>query len=194
MDLITLTQALRNQIIENYYKYKNEFSKHSDESEENIDKVGIEDEVWNNEIENYDDDENEYYEELYSIYDEKVVLKVIDDIKNSGYKKLIHLIIIIDCLEFIKSREIKKRFISDSEKYLLILLENFNTKKLLNIINTDDDFLLNIMVIFLEYNITCTKEEKYENRLILKKQKIKISKQFKLSILDDIQQFYDKEK
>lgn len=192
MDLITLTQALRNQIIEDYYKYKNEFSKHSDESEENIDKVGIEDEVWNNEIE--DDDENEYYEELYSIYDEKVVLKVIDDIKNSGYKKLIHLIIIIDCLEFIKSREIKKRFISDSEKYLLILLENFNTKKLLNIINTDDDFLLNIMVIFLEYNVTCTKEEKYENRLILKKQKIRISKQFKLSILDDIQQFYDKEK
>lgn len=194
MDLITLTQALRNQIIENYYKYKNEFSKHSDETEENIDKVGIEDEVWNNEIEDDDDDENEYYEELYSIYDEKVVLKVIDDIKNSGYKKLIHLIIIIDCLEFIKSREIKKRFISDSEKYLLILLENFNTKKLLNIINTDDDFLLNIMVIFLEYNITCTKEEKYENRLILKKQKIRISKQFKLSILDDIQQFYDKEK
>lgn len=194
MDLITLTQALRNQIIENYYKYKNEFSKHSDESEENIDKVGIEDEVWNNEIEDDDDDENEYYEELYSIYDEKVVLKVIDDIKNSGYKKLIHLIIIIDCLEFIKSRKIKKRFISDSEKYLLILLENFNTKKLLNIINTDDDFLLNIMVIFLEYNITCTKEEKYENRLILKKQKIRISKQFKLSILDDIQQFYDKEK
>lgn len=194
MDLITLTQALRNQIIENYYKYKNEFSKHSDETEENIDKVEIEDEVWNNEIEDDDDDKNEYYEELYSIYDEKVVLKVIDDIKNSGYKKLIHLIIIIDCLEFIKSREIKKRFISDSEKYLLILLENFNTKKLLNIINTDDDFLLNIMVIFLEYNITCTKEEKYENRLILKKQKIRISKQFKLSILDDIQQFYDKEK
>ena len=185
MDLITITQALRNQIVENYYKYKEEFS--SDNIEDYFD----------NEMEyeeEFKDDDDEYTEELYSIYDEKVVLKVIDDINNSGYKKLIYLIIIIDCLEFIKSREIKKRFISDSEKYLLILLENFNTKKLLNIINTDDEFLLNIMVIFLEYNITCTKEEKYENRLILKKQKIRISKQFKLSILDDIQQYYDTNK
>lgn len=203
MDLITLTQALRNQIMENYYKYKKEVSNDNDEVEEDLDELDDEEDILDNETDDeniqidddeLEDDDDECDEELYSIYDEEVILKVIDDIKNSMYKNLIHMIIFSDCLEYIKSRAVRKRFISNDEKYLLILLENFNTKKLLKIIDTDDEFLLDVMTIFLEYNITCTNEEKYENRLILKRQKTRISKQFKLSILDDIQQYYDKNK
>ena len=185
MNLMTLTQALRIQIVENYYKYKKEFP--NDNVEDDFDD---EEDIYDNEIE----DEDETTEELYSIYDELILSKIITDIKNSGYKKAIYFIIIKDCLEYIKSKVVKKNFIYSEEKLLLILLENLDTKKLLNIIDKDEEFLLNIITIFLEYNTTYTNEEKYENRSILKKQKSKISKQFKLSILDDIQEYYDKNK
>lgn len=185
MNLMTLTQALRIQIVENYYKYKKEFS--NDNIEDDFDD---EEDIYDNEIE----DEDETTEELYSIYDEETISKVIDDIKSSEYKKLIHFIILSDCLEYIKAKTITKRFISNAERYLLILMENFDTKKLLKLLNQDDEFLLNVMTTFLEYNVIYTNEEKYENRSILKKQKSKISKQFKLSILDDIQEYYDKNK
>ena len=192
MNLITLTQALRIQIVENYYKYKKEFS--NDNVEDDFDD---EEDIYDNEIENedeFEDSDDEYTEELYSIYDEETISKVIDDIKSSEYKKLIHFIILSDCLEYIKAKTITKRFISNAERYLLILMENFDTKKLLKLLNQDDEFLLNVMTTFLEYNVIYTNEEKYVNRAILKDRKIRLSKQLSLSILDDIQQFYDEEK
>lgn len=194
MKLVTLTQALRNQIMENYCKYKNDFSDEYIE-ELNNDENDLEEEI---ELLEVDDDEIEDYDELgeevYSVYDGKIIAKLIADIKYSGYKKMIYFIILKDCLEYIKSKSIKGKLVSNSEKYLLMLLEEFNTQKLLNIIDKDDEFLLDIMTIFLEYNVICTDEEKYENRAILKTQKSKISKQFKLSILDDFQEYYEKNK
>lgn len=194
MKLVTLTQALRNQIMENYCKYKNDFSDEYIE-ELNNDENDLEEEI---ELLEVDDDEIEDYDELgeevYSVYDEEIIAKLIADIKNSGYKKMIYFIILKDCLEYIKSKSIKGKLVSNSEKYLLMLLEEFNTQKLLNIIDKDDEFLLDIMTIFLEYNVICTDEEKYENRAISKTQKSKISKQFKLSILDDFQEYYEKNK
>ena len=192
MNLITLTQALRIQIVENYYKYKKEFS--NDNVEDDFDD---EEDIYDNEIENedeFEDGDDEYTEELYSIYDEETISKVIDDIKSSEYKKLIHFIILSDCLEYIKAKTITKRFISNTERYLLILMENFDTKKLLKLLNQDDEFLLNVMTTFLEYNVIYTNEEKYVNRAMLKDRKIRLSKQLSLSILDDIQQLYDEEK
>lgn len=199
MNLITLTQALRNQIMENYYKYKKEFFNNYTETD---DELGDEENIFDDEIEliEYDneepedEDDDEYIEELYSIYDEQVISKVINDIKSSGYKKIIYFIILSDCLEYIKSEVVKGKSISNDEKYLLILLENFDSRKLLNIIDKENEFLLDIMTIFLEYNMVCTNDEKYKNRSILKKQTPKISKQFKLSILDDLQEYYDKNK
>ena len=194
MKLVTLTQALRNQIMENYCKYKNDFSDEYIE-ELNNDENDLEEEI---ELLEVDDDEIEDYDELgeevYSVYDGKIIAKLIADIKYSGYKKMIYFIILKDCLEYIKSKSIKGKLVSNSEKYLLMLLEEFNTQKLLNIIDKDDEFLLDIMTIFLEYNVICTDEEKYENRAILKTQKSKISKQFKLSILDDFQEYFEKNK
>ena len=193
MNLITLTEALRKQIIENYYKYKKELYNDDNIDDELEDEVEFCDDEIDSEYE-LEDDDDEYTEELYSIYDNKIVAKLIDDINGSEYKKLIHFIIISDCLEYIKSKTITKRFISNAERYLLILIENFNTKKLLKLLNKDSEFLLDVITTFLEYNIIYTNEEKYANRAILKNKTPKLSKQFKLSILDDIQQFYDKEK
>lgn len=184
MNLITLTEMLRKQIIENYYKYKKELSNDDANTDDDLD-----------DLDDLDDDlDDEYTKELYSIYDKKIVSKLVDNINSSEYKKLIHFIIISDCLEYIKAKTITKRFISNAERYLLILIENFNTKKLLKLLNKDDEFLLDVMTTFLEYNIIYTSEEKYANREILKNKTPKLSKQFKLSILDDIQRFYDKEK
>ncbi len=195
MDLVTLTQALRNQIMKNYYKYKKQDSSNYTKIENELED---EENIFYDEMEliepDDDDAEDEYAEELYSIYDEQTISKVIDDIKNSEYKKTIHFIILKDCLEYIKAKAIKKKFINSDEKYLLILLENFDTQKLLDIIDKDDEFLLDIMTIFLEYNIICTNAEKYENRLLLRRQKSKIYSKFKLSILDDLQEYYEKNK
>lgn len=193
MNLITLTEALRKQIKENYYKYKKELYNDDNIDDELEDEVEFCDDEIDSEYE-LEDDDDEYTEELYSIYDNKIVAKLIDDINGSEYKKLIHFIIISDCLEYIKAKTITKRFISNAERYLLILIENFNTKKLLKLLNKDSEFLLDVITTFLEYNIIYTNEEKYANRAILKNKTPKLSKQFKLSILDDIQQFYDKEK
>ena len=119
MDFITLTQALRNQIMENYHKYKKELSNDNNEVEEDLDELDDEEDIWDDETDDENiqvddddelDDDDECEEELYSIYDEEVILKVIDDIKNSMYKNLIHMIIFSDCLEYIKSRAVRKRF------------------------------------------------------------------------------------
>ena len=193
MNLITLTEALRKQIIENYYKYKKELYNDDNIDDELENEVEFCDDETGCEYE-LEDDDDEYTEELYSIYDDKIVAKLIDDINGSEYKKLIHFIILSDCLEYIKAKTITKRFISNDEKYLLILLENFDTQKLLDIIDKDEEFLLDIMTIFLEYNIICTNAEKYENRLLLRRQKSKIYSKFKLSILDDLQEYYEKNK
>lgn len=197
MELITLTQTLRNQIMENYYKY-------AEEMHDNYDKIS---EImgFSQDYDEFSDDinclnENDYLddEEIFKnkpyIYNEQIIYKTIVDIKSSKYKKVIYLIILKDSLEYIKSQVLKKNFIYNSEKYLMMLLDNFGIKKLLNAADKDDAFLFDIINIFLEYNVTYDNKGKYENRLILKKQKSDTSKQFKLSILDDFQYYYEKNK
>ncbi len=197
MKLITLTQSLRDSIIENYYKYEEEIYSNYDDINETTEFNQYYDEFIDEENilnENINFDNEEIIEEKSYIYDEQIIQKITIDIKKSEYKRTIYFIILKDCLEYIKSKFLKRNFIYNSEKYLMILLENFSIKKLLNAADKDNEFLFDIINIFLEYNIIYDNKERYENRFMLKKEKADISKQFKLSMLDDVQYYYEKNK
>lgn len=214
--LMTLTEILREKILSNYTEYRRKFFDELDYDEddneyENDDELDDDDELEDyyeyeddefedeDETEYYidevtgeivfieDDDESMYCDEEDLEYEKKVYSKVIDNIKNSPKKKIIYLILLEDTYEYIKSKQLNDSTLFEYENSLLKKLEKVNLDNLLEEIDNNNVLLLDLLTIFIEYNLEQKLEDRYNNRKKIELTKnIKYLKKFKIYLLDNI--------
>ena len=182
-----ITEYLRSQLISFYRQLKLNFDTDYNCDEE-IDEI--------DEDSNYEDDElNEDYdiEINYLNYKEKVEEKIIKKIKKSEYKNIIYLILLEDVYEFIKSKQISNIEIHLYESDILNMLENTSLLKLINLLNNDDEFLLDIFSLFYDYNINNSMEQKIKNKTLIKlTNSSQFLEKFKIYKFDDMQYYINK--
>ncbi|MBE6139337.1 MAG: hypothetical protein E7174_02395 [Firmicutes bacterium] len=191
-NLKTITEMLRDKIKDEYIHLKEKF--YNDINEDNLDQEleDFDDEDLN---ENYlEDDEDldiEYLDEDEKFYNE-VYAKLMNTIKVSKYKKIIYLILLQDTYECIKSKKISDLELHKYETEMLNLLEGLNLKRLINKIENDEEFYLDLLTIYLEYQFELNNELKQKNKKLLELSNDKIIKKFKIYVLDDVQFQYTK--
>lgn len=191
-NLKTITEMLRDNIKDEYIHLKEKF--YNDINEYNLDQEleDFDDEDLN---ENYlEDDEDldiEYLDEDEKFYNE-VYAKLMNTIKASKYKKIIYLILLQDTYECIKSKKISDLELHKYETEMLNLLGGLNLKRLINKIENDEEFYLDLLTIYLEYQFELNNELKQKNKKLLELSNDKMIKKFKIYVLDDVQFQYTK--
>ncbi len=182
MKIITINEILRKNVIDTYYTYKNEYMYDIENDDENI-----EYELDEFDTDEFDDNIDLFIEEQKIDFEEKVVSKLINDIKSSKYKKMIYLILLQDAFEFIKTEQIKKNGIDIYEKDIITHLENLDVDRLIHLLDFDDEIFFDIITLFFEYNLQNNFNDKYRNRtLIRNSNSFECLKKFKVYMLDDI--------
>ena len=176
----TLTKILREELIEHYETLRNDFDidgDYIDEEEDIIDDEDYFNEEWTTE-------DNDY---------ENLLLELSKYVKNNKYKNLLCLIIFNDVYEYIKANKICNIPIHVNEQAILQLLETFNINELIKKINTSNSFFLDLLDIFIEYQITSIEEEKEKNKKLIElTNNSKYIDKFKINMLDNIQKQYTK--
>lgn len=190
MEIEMLTEALRSQILDLYYKLKSDFLSANNITDEDI----IDDEV-----DYYSDDEflDEILDEVLANnqqqYEEEVILKLINYIKSSSYKRIMYLILLNDVFEYIKPKKMRNKELYLYEEDVLEHLERLSINKLIEMLNIDDDFFTDILTLFMEYNTNYNIDEKYRNRKLLElSDNIVYLKKFNIYLFDNIQYEYTK--
>lgn len=189
MTFITITEFLRNKIINKYYELKNDFfnkAEKKDDEEEFDDEDTIEED---NDFENSIDD---YLEEISIEYEEKVTKELAKFIRNNQYKNIMYLIILKDCFEYLKTEKLNHRSITSEEQEILQNLEHIDLTIFFKALDLNDELFFDIITIFIEYNVLFNIEEKYNKRSLLKQTNDNYHNNFKISILDDLQYVYQK--
>ena len=182
-ELITITQFLRDCLKNDYKNFKNSYFERL-----NLDKLLC------NEDDYYEDFDVCVEENLEPIsFEEDVFFKLIDIIKNSKYKNILYLIILNDVYEHIKTKQICELHLFKQDLYLLNTLESCDLNDLFNKMNKDEDFLLDLVTIYIEYEIDCSFETKMKNKKLLElSNNYHYLNKFKINIIDDIQNQYTK--
>ena len=183
-EFITITQILRDQIKINYNYLKNSY----------FDKINL-DNMFDNEEnfynENFEMDLEDNNEESTFEYD--VFFVLMKKIKYSKYKKILCLILLKDVYINLKAKYISGINILSEEKEILYTLEKDNIDKLIELMNSNEDFFFDILTIYIENEIDSTLETKLKNKKILElSNNLNNVKKFKISILDDMQYQYIK--
>ena len=194
-EFTTITQILRSELMEKYRNLQNNLDIENKDETDDIDffydaideysKNNSEDleEYYNSDI-NEDDDLDDY---------DKVLLEIINYIKNNKYKNIFYLLIFNDVYEHLKTNQICNNIQYDYEMKILEFLETFNIKELINKANTSNPFFMDLIEEFTDYQILCTEEEKDKNKKIIElTNNTKYINKFKIHILDDIQKQYTK--
>lgn len=207
-DLTVLTQYLRTELF-NYFTFlKNKFDKKYLENikddilnklntDENIDE--FDDEDFEDEDEFDDEDEFVFVEsealndDELKEFNEQVELKMINRIRNNKYKNIIYLVLLEDAYEYIKSNQILEKKLEDFEYNNLLILENTPLPNIIKMMNTNDEFILDIFSLFYNYNYDNSLEDKFKNRKLIHLTKnSKYLEKFKIYKLDDMQYKYYK--
>lgn len=201
MDQITiLTEFLRKAVFDKYNIYSADFKNDSmiSEDEEFVDKFEEDPEEKNDnkseisiKIIGGDELDKHIGEVLLQSdleFEDKVCIKLIDNIKSSCYKRLIYYILLQDVFEYIKTRQRENEDLWECEVKTLQKLENLTLEKLIKLMDSDICFLQDILELFVEY----IKERDIEDRLINRRKiesspSIECLKKFRIYLLDDIQ-------
>lgn len=171
MNLIVLTELLREELIKKYLIYMN--ASILEDETPNIDKQYL-----------------EFIKIENSKYANKVILNFIN---TSTYKKIFYLVLLQDSAISIKIKKLKNKKIDEYEDKLLYYLFNLETNTIIKLLEKDEELLLDFILLFLEYNLSYSKKEKYNNISLLDKTTdIGCLKKFKVYFLDNIQYEYDK--
>ena len=189
MTFITITEFLRNKIINKFYELKNDFfikAEKKEDEEEFYDENIVEED---NDFENYIED---YLEEISIEYEEKVTKELAKFIRNNQYKNIMYLIILKDCFEYLKTEKLNHKSITSEEQEILQNLEHIDLTIFFKALDLNDELFFDIITIFLEYNVLFNIEEKYNKRSLLKQTNDNYHNNFKISILDDLQYVYQK--
>ena len=194
-EFTTITKILRDELMEKYRYLQNNLQIENEEKTDDID-------VFYDAIDEYSQNNPEDLEEYYnSDFDEnddldnydKLLLEIINYIKDSKYNKLLYLLIFNDVYEHLKTNQICNNIQYDYEMKILEFLETFNIKELINKANTSNPFFMDLIEEFTDYQILCTEEEKDKNKKIIElTNNTKYINKFKIHILDDIQKQYTK--
>lgn len=207
-DITIITEKLRNQVIDNYNEYRNEFFSDKKDNYEYYEDDDIDEEI-DEDDEYYEDDDideeideddeffdssiDDFIEYESDQYEKQVFLKLSDGIKESKYKKIIYLIFLEDVYEYIKTKQINQEKLYDYEEILLHCLEKENLNILMKKLDNSDEFMLDIITLFIEYNFDQKAEDKYKNRKIIESSNyLEYLKKFKIYLLDDMQYEYKK--
>lgn len=171
MSLVVLTELLRRELIKKYLIYMNAS-------------------VLEDEMPNIDKQYLEFIKIENSKYANKVILNFIN---NSKYKKIFYLVLLQDSAISIKIKKLKSKKIDEYEDKLLYYLFNLETNTIIKLLEKDEELLLDFILLFLEYNLSYSKKEKYNNISLLDKTTdIGCLKKFKVYFLDNVQYEYDK--
>lgn len=188
-EITIITEELRKQVINKYNEYRSEFLINEDNNyyDEND---YFEDDFDEDDFDEYIDDFIEYDADQYV---DQIFFKLSDNIRKSKYKKIIYLIFLEDAYEYIKIRQINQKSLNDYEEVLLYCLEEENLNILLKKFDISDDFLLDIITIFIQYNLEQKIEDRYKNRKQIElSNHIDCLKKFKIYLLDNMQYEYTK--
>ena len=137
---------------------------------------------------NYEDFDDKLFEENGLMFEENVLLNLLKDIKESKYKNIFFLILFEDVYEYIKSKEIIDSNLYEYELNILKDLENIDLAKLINNIENDNEFALDIFTLFIEYDSQCLEEDRIKNKKLIElSNNIEYLDKFKIHILDTLQ-------
>lgn len=187
MKFTTINEILRKIIIDKYYTYKQEYMPDTEDEPE------IEDEFDDIDINEFEDNIDEFIEEQKIDFEEKVISRLIDDIKSSKYKKIIYLILLQDAFEHIKTEQLKNKCIGIYEKDMIVHLENLDIDRLIHLLDFDEEIFFDVITLFFEYNLQNNFNDKYRNRILIKNSNnFECLKKFKVYILDEITFDYEK--
>lgn len=187
MKFTTINEILRKKIIDTYYTYKQEYMPDTEDEPE------IEDEFDDIDINEFEDNIDEFIEEQKIDFEEKVISRLIDDIKSSKYKRIIYLILLQDAFEYIKTEQLKNKCIGIYEKDMIVHLENLDIDRLIHLLDFDEEIFFDVITLFFEYNLQNNFNDKYKNRILIKNSKnFECLKKFKVYILDEITFDYEK--
>ena len=187
MKFTTINEILRKKIIDTYYNYKQEYMPDIEDNQE------IEDEFDDIDINEFEDNIDEFIEEQKIDFEEKVISRLIDDIKSSKYKKIIYLILLQDAFEHIKTEQLKNKCIGIYEKDMIVHLENLDIDRLIHLLDFDEEIFFDVITLFFEYNLQNNFNDKYRNRILIKNSNnFECLKKFKVYILDEITFDYEK--
>ena len=196
-EFTTITEILRSELMEKYRNLQNNLEIEN-EDEDETDDIDFFYDAIDEYSKNNSEDLEEYYNSDINEDDElddydKVLLEIINYIKNNKYKNLLYLIIFNDVYEHLKTNQICNNIQYDYEIKILEFLETFNIKELINKANTSNPFFMDLIETFTDYQILCTEEEKDKNKKIIElTNNTKYINKFKIHILDDIQKQYTK--
>ena len=191
-DITIITEKLRNQVIDNYNEYRNEFFSDKKDNYEYYEDDDIDEEI-DEDDEFFDSSIDDFIEYESDQYEKQVFLKLSDGIKESKYKKIIYLIFLEDVYEYIKTKQINQEKLYDYEEILLHCLEKENLNILMKKLDNSDEFMLDIITLFIEYNFDQKAEDKYKNRKVIESSNyLEYLKKFKIYLLDDMQYEYKK--
>lgn len=183
-EITIITEELRKQIINKYIEYRSEFLINEDNN------YYDEDDYDEDDFDEYIDDFIEYEADQY---EDQIFFKLSDNIRKSKYKKIIYLIFLEDAYEYIKIRQINQKSLNAYEEVLLYFLEEENLNILLKKFDISDEFLLDIITIFIQYNLEQKIEDRYKNRKQIElSNNIDCLKKFKIYLLDNMQYEYTK--
>ena len=188
-EITIITEELRKQVINKYNEYRSEFLINEDNNYY-YENDYVEDDFDEDDFDEYIDDFIEYDADQYV---DQIFFKLSDNIRKSKYKKIIYLIFLEDAYEYIKIRQINQKSLNDYEEVLLYCLEEENLNILLKKFDIFDEFLLDIITIFIQYNLEQKIEDRYKNRKQIElSNHIDCLKKFKIYLLDNMQYEYTK--
>ena len=186
MKFTTINEILRKKIIDTYYTYKQEYMPDTEDEPE------IEDEFDDIDINEFEDNIDEFIEEQKIDFEEKVISRLIDDIKSSKYKRIIYLILLQDAFEYIKTEQLKNKCIGIYEKDMIVHLENLDIDRLIHLLDFDEEIFFDVITLFFEYNLQNNFNDKYRNRILIKNSNnFECLKKFKVYILNEERDVYD---
>ena len=183
-EFITVTQLLRDCVKNNYNNLKNIYFK----------KMKL-DNILDNDDDLIDEDYDFYLEDNLNkiTFEEDVFFKLMQKIKYSKYKNMIYLIFLNDVYISLKTKHISGFNIPLDEIQILNTIENNKVNILLKKIDVNENFLLDILTLYIEYELDSTLETKLKNLKILElSNNLKTLDKFNIYILDNLQYQYKK--
>lgn len=190
-NFITLTEKITNEILSYYETTKLQFEKLTNYEDYEDDWEYEEENMI--ETENFQTNLDEFMEDNFEEYENKVFKKVIEYINNSKYKNIAYLIIMQDAWEYLKTKQIINMELFDYQQSMLDFLENWDLKHFFSKIKESEEFSIDLFVLFIEYHYTHEIENRMVNRKLIElANKDKNYDKFKIKIIDDIGYQYKK--
>lgn len=190
-DFTTINEEIRFKILDRYETLKQDYFKNHENYDEIDEDYDENDEFFDIEDEELDIDgyiplEGQDFE--VEVYD-----RILNEIDNSEFKNLAHLIMLQDVWEYLKSNKISNLKFLPYEEKMLEFLENWDIKSLLNKMKTSKDFYLDLFVVFTEYLSTTEIEDRMKNKKLIElSNNYKGYDKFKIGKIDDIKYQYVK--